>query len=116
VGDSILDGPPGTASYIVRQIEPNRLLVRFTNTHLPYVLPGRLRHKVSGTISVTYLLVPLEAGRTRLIRRARAACKPFAFRMLAMPVVLIWGALITARNLLRGLKRRAESALGRSSA
>jgi hypothetical protein len=46
--DAILDGPPGTAYDIVRQIEPNRSLVIFTDTHLPYMLPAGLGNRVSG--------------------------------------------------------------------
>jgi hypothetical protein len=110
VGDAILDGPPGTACYIVRQIEPNRSLVLFTDTHLPYMLPAGLRSRVSGELSDTLLLVPLDSDRTRVIRRMRATCSPLAFRLVAVPLVLIWGELITARNFLRGLKRRAEAA------
>jgi hypothetical protein len=34
VGDLIADGPPGTAYYVVRHVEPNRAFVRFTDTHL----------------------------------------------------------------------------------
>lgn len=108
VGDAILDGPPGTACYIVRQIDPNRSLVLFTDTHLPFMLPPRLRGGVSGELSEAFLLVRLESGRTRVLRRMRATCRPLAFRLVAVPLVLIWGELITARNFLRGLKGRAE--------
>lgn len=37
----------------------------------------------------------------------RMACRPLAFRLVAFPVVLIWGEIM-ARNFLRGVKRRAE--------
>lgn len=110
VGDAILDGPPGTACHIVRQIEPNRSLVLFTDTHLPYLLPTRLRTRVSGKLSAAFLLIQIESGRSRVVRRMRATCSPLAFRLIAMPVVLIWGEWITARNFLRGLKRRVEGA------
>jgi hypothetical protein len=109
VGDAILDGPPGTAYYIVRQIEPNRSLVIFTDTHLPYMLPAGLRNRVSGELSDTFLLVPFDSARTRVVRRMRVTCRPLAFRVVAVPLVLIWGELITARNFLCGLKRRAEA-------
>jgi hypothetical protein len=36
--------------------------------------------------------------------------RPRAFCAYVVPVVLIWGEAITARNLLRGIKRRAEAA------
>jgi hypothetical protein len=35
---------------------------------------------------------------------------PWPFRAYAVPIVLIWGEVITARNFLRGIKRRAEAA------
>ena len=39
-------------------------------------------------------------------------CGPWPFRAYVAPIVLIWGEAITARNLLRGVKRRAEAAHG----
>ena len=116
VGDTILDGPPGTAYYVVRHIEPNRSLVLFTDTHLPYLLPSCLRDNqrlgISGELSDDFLLIRLEHGRTRLIYRMRAVCRPWPFRVVVVPVVVIWGEMITTRNLLRGLKRRAERSAG----
>ena len=107
VGDAILDGPPGTAYYVVRRIEPIRSLVRFTDTHLPYLLPARLRDRVSAELTDALVLMRLTDSQTRVVRRVRMACRPLAFRLVAVPVVLIWGE-ITARNFLRGVKRRAE--------
>ncbi len=108
VGSSILDGPPGTAYYVVQEIVPYRSLVLFTDTHLPHLVPRSLRHRVSGELSDAIFLAGLEGGGTRIIRRMRATCRPFAFRLLALPIVLIWGECITKRNFMRGLKRRAE--------
>ncbi len=112
-GDIIADGPPGTACYVVRQAEPGRSLVLFTDTHLPYLLPARLRDdprlRISGEISDSFLLTEPQPGTTRLIRRMRLSCRPWPFRGYAVPIVLIWGEMITARHLLRGVKRRAEA-------
>jgi hypothetical protein len=114
VGDIIADGPPGTAYYVVRQADPGRSFVLFTDTHLRYLLPAGLRGNprlgVSGEISASYLLTEPRPGTTRLIRRMRLRCGPWPFRAYAVPVVLIWGEAITAQNLLRGIKRRAETA------
>ena len=107
-GDAIADGPPGTAYYSVREVEPNRTLVLFTDTHLPYLLPSNLRSHVSGILSDAFVLLPMENGQTRFLRRMRLRCEPPVFRALALPVVLLWGEAITARRFLRGLKRRAE--------
>jgi hypothetical protein len=113
VGDIIADGPPGTAYYVVRQAEPGRSFVLFTDTHLRYLLPARLRDHpqlgISGELSDSFLLTEPKPGTTRLIRRMRVSCRPWLFRAYALPVVLIWGEAITARNLLRGIKRRAET-------
>ena len=108
VGDAILDGPPGTACYIVRQIEPFRSLALFTNTHLPFMLPARFRAQVSGELSDAFVLLRQANGSTRVVRRMRVRCGPFAFRLLALPLVFVWGEIITARYFLRGVKRRAE--------
>jgi len=112
VGERIADGPPGTAYYVVRHVEPNKAFVYFTDTHLRYLLPRRLRGGgrlgVFGEISGSLLLTEPEAGKTRLVRRMRLACGPWWFRLIAVPVVLGWGEAITAHNFLRGVKRRAE--------
>jgi len=113
VGDIIADGPPGTAYYVVRQAEPGKSWVLFTDTHLRYLLPARLRDDprlgVSGELSDSFLLAEPEPGKTRVIRRMRLSCGPRPFRAYVVPIVLIWGEAITARNLLRGVKRRAEA-------
>ena len=113
VGDIISDGPPGTAYYVVRQAEPGRSWVLFTDTHLRYLLPARLRDDprlgITGKLSDSFLLTEPAPGTTRLIRRMRLSCGPPAFRAYAVPIVLIWGEAITARHLLRGVKRRSEA-------
>jgi hypothetical protein len=113
-GDIIVDGPPGTAYYVVRHVEPGRSFVIFTDTHLRYLLPARLRESarlaIYGEISDSYLLTEPAPGKTRLLRRMRLSCGPLPFRAYVVPVILIWGEVITARNLLRGVSRRAESA------
>ncbi len=113
VGDIVADGPPGTAYYVVRRVEPEEAFVLFTDTHLRYLLPARLRDDprlgIFGQISDSYLLTEPQPGQTRLIRRMRLRCGPWPFRAYVVPVVLIWGEAITARNFLRGIKKRAEA-------
>ena len=113
VGDIIADGPPGTAYYVVRQAEPGKSFVLFTDTHLRYLLPARLRGNprlgIFGELSDSTVLTEPEPGTTRVIRRMRLSCGRWPFRVYAVPIVLIWGEAITARNLLRGVKRRAEA-------
>ena len=113
VGDIIADGPPGTAYYVVRQAEPGKSWVLFTDTHLRYLLPARLRDNprlgIFGQLSDSTVLTEPEPGTTRVIRRMRLRCGPRPFRAYIVPVVMVWGEAITARNLLRGVKRRAEA-------
>jgi hypothetical protein len=113
VGDVIADGPPGTAFYVVRQVEPHRALVRYTDTHLRHLVPARLRDNfrlgIFGELSDSLLLIGLESGKTRVVRRMRLRCGPLPFTAYVVPIVLIWGEAITARNFLRGVKRRAEA-------
>ena len=120
VGDIIADGPPGTAYYVVRQAEPGKSFVLFTDTHLRYLLPARLRGNprlgIFGEISGSTLLTEPKPGTTRVIRRMRLRCGPWPFRAYVVPIVLIWGEAITARNLLRGVKRRAEREATRQQA
>jgi hypothetical protein len=91
VGDSILDGPPGTAYYVVRELDPNRRLVLVTDTHLPYALPARLRTQVAGELTAACLLVPRTQRDTRVIRRMRMTCRPTWFRLCIVPVVWFRG-------------------------
>ena len=46
VGDRIPDGPPGTAVFVVEQVEPERLLLLRSTTHLPPAWAGRRRDGV----------------------------------------------------------------------
>ena len=107
-GDIIADGPTGRAYYQIRHVEPGRAFVLFTDTHLRYLVPARLRDNpklgIFGEISDSFLLTEPAPGQTRLIRRMRLTCGPRPFRAVAMPIVLLWGEVITARNLLSGIK------------
>jgi hypothetical protein len=109
VGDTIADGPPGTAAYVVRELTPHEHIVLFTDTHLPHLVPARWRARVHGEVSDTIMLIPIAPDTTRVVRRARANAGPLPFRLLAMPVVAIWGEAITGRKFLHGLRRRAEN-------
>lgn len=109
VGDTIADGPPGTAEYVVRELVPGQRIVLFTDTHLPHLVPARWRGAVHGEFSSSTQLIPVDPARTRLVRRARANGRPWPFRWYATAVVVIWGEVITGRKFLRGIQRRAEA-------
>lgn len=113
VGDVVADGPPGTAHYVVRRVVPPSEWVLSTDTHLPYLLPRRLREHprlgVFGEVTEGVRLTATAADRTRLVRRTRVRCGPWPFTAVAVPTVLIWGEAVTARRFLHGIRRRAEA-------
>lgn len=82
--------------------------VLFTDTHLPYLVPARWRPAVRGALTDVTVLTPRPNGTTRIVHRVRFSAEPPAFRLLAVPVVLIWGEAITSRRFLRGVRSRAE--------
>jgi hypothetical protein len=108
VGDLVMDGPPGTAYYVVRELVPERVRVLFTDTHLPYLLPARWRAAVRGELTDVTVLTPRADGTTRMVHRVRFCAEPPLFRLVAVPVVLVWGEAITTRRFLRGVRSRAE--------
>ena len=114
VGDIIADGPPrnGLLRRAPARARPGHLVL-FTDTHLRYLLPARLRDNprlgIFGELSDSTILTEPEPGQTRVVRRMRMRCGPWPFRAFVVPIVLVWGEAITARNLLRGVKRRAEA-------
>lgn len=85
--------------------------------HPRYLLSARLRDNprlgIFGELNDSTVLTEPEPGTTRVIRRMRLGCGPRPFRAYVVPIVLAWGEAITARNLLRGVKRRAEATRGR---
>ena len=78
-------------------------------------MPARLRDNprlgIFGELSDSLFLIGLESGKTRVVRRMRLRCGPLPFTAYVVPIVLIWGEAITARNFLRGVKRRAEQSV-----
>lgn len=112
VGDLIMDGPPGTAYYVVRELVPARVCVLFTDTHLPCLVPARWRPAVRGELTDVTVLTPGPGGTTRLVNRVRFSAEPLVFRLVVVPVVLIWGEAITCRRFLRGVRSRAERLVG----
>ena len=106
VGDIVPDGEPGTAHYVVEQLEPARSLVLHSTTH---VFPPALRGKVRLNWTWSFRLEPAVDGTsTRLLLRVRAEGSPIlaaAFHSLVVP-----SDFVMARSMLLGIKRRAENA------
>jgi hypothetical protein len=107
VGDFIPDGPPETeCGFVVEELEPRRLLILHSTSHLP------LEWRRKGTASVdwtwVFTIAPLDSGsRARLTFRWRAATKPWWLTLSAW-VMIIPADFGMSRDMLRGIKQRAE--------
>lgn len=76
-GDTIPDGPPRTAQYVVAQVEPPRRLVLHSTTHIP---PGwDTRFGVAFVWTWSFCLTALPGGRTRVHLRVRGRGRPWWF-------------------------------------
>lgn len=106
VGDVIPDGPPGTAEYVVVEVDAPYALVLRSTTHVP---PG-WRERFGAEILWTwaFVLTDLPDGTTRVHLRVRGRMSPWWFaglyRATIVPADFVMGI-----GLLRGLKRRVES-------
>jgi hypothetical protein len=113
VGDVIDDGPPGTACFSVKGVEPDHFLALYSNTHIRYLLPASLRNNprlgIFGSFTWVFALNKLDEQTTRLILRTRANYGPKWFRLLTMPLILAMEAVVPRRMLLN-IKERVERA------
>ncbi|MCU0297902.1 MAG: hypothetical protein MUF33_05195, partial [Candidatus Nanopelagicales bacterium] len=74
VGDTIPDGPPGTAQFVVERADAPRVLVLHSTTHLP---PGwDLKFGASLDWVWTFALDPVGEDRTRMLIRNRGRVQP----------------------------------------
>lgn len=108
VGDTIPDGRPGTAQYVVARVEPPHMLVLHSTTHFP---PGwDTKYDVSFVWTWCLQLTELPGDRTRLHLRVRGRGSPWWF--IALYVAgLVPADYVMATGMLRGLKRRVEQGL-----
>jgi hypothetical protein len=111
-GDTILDGPPGTAFFTVRVLEPERALVLYSDSHLRLMVPRPIRENprygIYGEFGWAFVLEEKGRKDTRLIVRTRANYGPRLYRALTLPLVLAGGEFLTTRKMLQGIKRRVE--------
>jgi len=106
VGDTIPDGPPGTAQYVVTQVEPPRLLVMRSTTHIP---PGwDQKYDARITWTWTWTLTERPDDRTRVHLRVRGHMDPWWFAALYVATI-VPADYVMARGMLRGLKQRVEA-------
>lgn len=110
VGDTIPDGPPGTAYYDVVGLEKNSFLLLHSTSHFQYMAPPFLagtRLEPHGAFSWVFVLEKVQKGRTRVISRWRGKAGPALLMLPWLPVVRI-ADHFHQREILKGVKRRAE--------
>jgi hypothetical protein len=105
VGDTIPDGPPGTAWYAVVQVQAPTTLVLRSTTHLPPGWADRYGASIDWTWS--FRLEPLRGGRTRLLLRVRGRMSPWWLTVLYVATI-VPADFVMARGMLQGIKSRVE--------
>jgi len=107
VGDTIPDGPPGTAEYVVVEVRAPEALVLRSTTHVPPGCDAR-----GARIVWTWCFRLTRRGEsTRIHLRVRGRMEPWWFA--AVYLAAIGPAdLVMATGMLRGLRDRAESSFG----
>ncbi len=107
VGDFIPDGAPETGcGFTVEELQPERYMLLRSTTHLPRSWRNRGIAALDWTW--VFLVEPLDGGtRTRFIFRWRAQTHPWWLRLLCHAVV-VPADFLMSRDMLRGLRQRAE--------
>ena len=102
-GDTIPDGPPGTAQFVVERADAPRVLVLHSTTHLP---PG-WAERFGATLNWvwTFALDPVDGGRSRLLIRNRGVMHPW-WISLGYQLSIVPADHIMATGMLRGLQHR----------
>lgn len=108
VGDFVPDGAPETeCGFVVREVEPSRLLLLESTTHLPLTWRQKGLAQLHWTWS--FRLTPVDDGRaTRVVFRWRARTNPW-WLTAGAHLVIIPADFVMSRGMLRGLRRRATS-------
>jgi hypothetical protein len=106
VGETVPDGPPESECFfVVRELEPERHLVLHSRSHLPPEFRDRFGAWLSW--SWTFVLRDLGDGRTRFQFRSRGCLGP-PWLSAAYSLVLVPADFVMGRQMLGGVKRRAE--------
>jgi hypothetical protein len=106
VGDFVPDGPPeAECGFIIERMEPGRVLVLHSTTHLP--LSWR-RRGARLDWTWTFHLTDVGGRRTRLLFRTRGTVAP-AWIWLAYQAVIVPADFVMATQMLRGLERRVAA-------
>jgi hypothetical protein len=104
-GDTIPDGPPGTAHFVVESAEPGSVLVLHSTTHLP---PG-WAERFGATLDWvwTFAFEPVAGGRTRMLVRNRGRVAPPWLDLLYRAAIVPADHVMT-RGMFRGLDERVR--------
>jgi hypothetical protein len=113
LGDFIPDGAPETkCGLIVERLEPQRALALHSTSHLP--ASWREKQKATLDWSWAFVLAPIDGGRgTRFLFRSRWITAPWWFSLGGW-LFIVPADFVMSRDMLRGVKQRAES-LGTAS-
>ncbi len=103
-GDTIPDGPPGTAEYVVVEADAPRVLVLRSTTHVPPGWGERYGAAIDWTWCIR--LRPTYDGRTRVHLRVRGRMSPRWFAALYVATITP-ADYVMATGMLRGLRERA---------
>ena len=106
VGDTIPDGPPGTARYVVHEVDAPRLLVLTSTSHIPPGWDDKYNARINWTWS--FALTSVGDGSTRVHSRVRGRMSPRWFAAFYLGTI-IPADFVMATGMLRGIKRRAEA-------
>ncbi|HEY2802394.1 MAG TPA: hypothetical protein VGJ67_00580 [Actinomycetota bacterium] len=107
-GDTVPDGPPGTAWFDVVELVPERHMVLHSTTHL-FETTKRLGVMTWVDWTWAFVLEELAPGTTRLVVRARAAAGPRPSADVMWHALIVPSDLLMATAMLRGIRRRAEA-------
>lgn len=106
VGDTVPDGAPGTAWFVVERADPPNVLVLHSRTHLP---PG-WRDRYGAALDWVWTFdLREDAGRTRLLVRNRGWVRPWWVNAGYLALI-VPADHVMATGMLRGLKQRVEAA------
>jgi hypothetical protein len=102
-GDTIPDGPPGTASFVVERADAPSVLVLHSRTHLPPGWDTSLGARLDWVW--TFAFDPVGTNRTRMLIRNRGKVQP-RWLDLAYLAGIVPADYIMTRGMFRGLQRR----------
>lgn len=105
-GDTIPDGPPGTAWFVVEEADAPRSLVLHSTTHVP----ARWREKLGVSVDWTWCfqVIDLPGSRARVQLRVRGKMAPRWFAWI-YHALIVPADYVMAPGMLRGIAKRAEA-------